>query len=94
MIYRAFVRCVAGLLGAAILTGCASAPPKVWSRPSSTQQDFAQDRYACAQEAKISYSRTYVNAYGGGSRSDVRIDSTLFNACMEARGWRLVERTP
>jgi hypothetical protein len=76
-----------------VISGCAKPPQKVWMKPGSTQQTFAQDRYQYIQEAKTSYSSTYVDPYtGASSSSGVRVDSGLFGACMEAKGWQLEDR--
>lgn len=75
-----------------LFLGCAR--PLVWTKPGSTYDEFTQDRYACAQEAKVPYSGAYVNPYWGTSTSGVQVDTALFNACMEARGWRLGQPPP
>jgi hypothetical protein len=75
-----------------IASGCAQQAEKVWFKSGATQEIFAQDRYRCIQEARTPYSNTYVNPYAGASVSDVRTDWTVFNACMEAKGWRLVDK--
>jgi hypothetical protein len=74
------------------VAACAPAVKHVWMKPVGSQDEFARDRYTCLQEAKVPYSRSYINAYGGGSRQDTRLDGTRFDSCMEARGWRLVEQ--
>lgn len=77
------------VLAVLLAVGCAA---PVWTKPGGTEADFARDKYACAQEAKVPYSSAYVNPYGGAAAGGVQIDRTLYNACMEARGWRLVRQ--
>jgi len=75
----------------ALMVGCAS-PKLFWTKPGGNQDAFARDRYDCAREASAPYSSAYVGPYGGSSQQGVRVDHGLFNACMEARGWRLVRQ--
>jgi hypothetical protein len=42
------------------LCGCATAPKTLWVKPGGTQEDFALDRYECAQQSQTSWS-------GGGT---------------------------
>ena len=86
------MRFIIFVIGVVLLFALGCAGPLVWTKPGGTQDEFARDRYVCAQEAKVPYSGAYVNPYYGTSASGVQIDATLFNACMEARGWRLVRQ--
>lgn len=67
------------------LAGCA--PTLVWSKRGARDGDFERDRYDCRRESKDGF---VVNKSTGATRS-VR-DQRMFDECMEARGWRLVER--
>jgi hypothetical protein len=79
-------------LGVVTIIGSAATPQKVWTKYGATEDSFAQDRYQCFREARTPYSSTYVNTYAGASSSGTRIDEGMFGACMEARGWRLVDK--
>lgn len=70
----------------AILSGCA---PLVWTKPGGAQSDFAEDRYACLQEAQQREARAQVGRFGGSAIDSVQTNTGLFGACMNARGWYL-----
>jgi len=74
-------------------------PDRVWMKPGATQDQFAQDRYACMQESRSSISRGYaVGGFNAGngvvlpatgqSYSGETIIEPLFVACMGARGYK------
>lgn len=86
-----FRRIILVLASVVACVGCAT--PKQWAKDGATQDEFARDRYQCIQESKLPYSQAYVNPYYGGSSQGVRFDPTLFQACMEARGYSLVDAT-
>ena len=61
----------------------------VWLKDGGSPQDLDQDNYQCLQEAQEQISETYISFNGGASTEDVSVTNVpLFNACMEARGWR------
>ena len=61
----------------------------VWLKDGGSPQDLDQDNYQCLQEAQEQISETYISFNGGTSTEDVSVTNVpLFNACMEARGWR------
>ena len=79
----------------------ACVPPssrKVWSKPNFTQQEFAKDRYDClqqSQQGQSSASGGYCTGYycqPGQAQSSVITNDGLFKACMEARGWSLIDK--
>ncbi len=64
--------------------GCASAE-LLWVKPGATDQELAQDRYACM------LADPYKTVFGPGTGSARVVPSKMFQYCMEARGWRLQE---
>lgn len=77
------------LIGLLLLSGCVTTPPKVWSKPGSSQDEFSKDRYTCLQQAQQPVSGAYVNQYGGSSSGQMITNDNLFGACMNANGWYL-----
>ncbi len=74
-----------------LLAGCAS--HKVWVRPDLTQQQFAQDNYACVQEANAAGKGDWtfgplwwVLWQQGEGRKGAR---KMYEMCMQARGYEL-----
>src|SRR5262245_4348150 len=88
MTRKVIQRCTIILVTLAVMSGCAK---KMWMKDGATQDEFARDRYQCIQESKVPYSQAYVNQYFGASSQGVGFNKTLFQACMEAQGYRLVE---
>ncbi len=119
------------VIGVVLLFALGCAEPFVWTKPGSSYDEFARDRYGCLQAAKVPVVGGYVSPYpypssypssgvipyspGGmipgetdnpailegmrqgaalaaATASGIRVDETLFNACMEARGWRAVRQ--
>jgi hypothetical protein len=87
------------LIGLTILTGCATASREGWTKAGAGPDDLASDRYACIQESRVPYPTSYGAsvASGGTSGGFILLDAgrsaqseanQLFDACMEARGWR------
>jgi len=84
-----------------LIFACSSGPQyrTEWSKPGWTQQEWAKDKYECMQEAQQQRSHAmggFCSGYvcvPGRSDSTVVTNWTLFNACLEARGWssRLVK---
>jgi len=76
--------------------GCARPPQYSWQKGGASPQDFNQDKYRCMQEStRQAYSSQPVyNIYGrymgqtasGGAYTD----GGIYNACMQAAGWRQV----
>ena len=61
----------------------------VWLKDGGSQQDLPQDYDQCLQETQEQISETYISFNGGSSTENVSVTNvSLFNACMEARGWR------
>lgn len=61
----------------------------IWLKDGGSPEDLDQDNYQCLQEAQEQISETYISFYGGTSTEDVTVTNMpVFNACMEARGWR------
>jgi hypothetical protein len=74
---------------AAISNGCSSTSYVRYINTSHpTQQQWAQDRYACLQETQQRVSQTAVTQVGGAATSVVMPTCSAFNACMSARGYR------
>jgi hypothetical protein len=79
-------------IGVVAIIASAATPEKVWQKYGATSDTFTQDRYQCLREARTPYSTTYVDRYGGASSSGTEVDAGMFSACMEAKGWRLVDK--
>ena len=71
------------------LSGCAH--PKTWEKPGAGVDEFNQAKYACLQQVQQPYSAAFVNRYGGSASGGMTTNSGLYNACMEAGGWALVD---
>lgn len=84
----------AAIASALLIAGCVSPPPRYASERGATMQQFMQDRYQCAQEARGQGSEAYVDRYGGASRSSVTVNRSLFSSCLAARGYRLDPNGP
>jgi hypothetical protein len=63
--------------------------PQVWDKPSGTQQEFAQDKYACLQASQQRQASAVVNSAGGYSNDGMGLNPYLFSSCMNAHGWYL-----
>jgi hypothetical protein len=65
--------------GWALLSGC-TGPTYSYSKPRSSEMDWKQDSYACAQDPR---------PFGGGTGLvDAATDAKrLYKTCMEAHGW-------
>jgi hypothetical protein len=75
------------IISAILLVACQTS--MVWLKDGGSPQDLDQDNYQCIQEAEEQVSETYISFNGGTSTEDVSVTNVpLFNACMEARGWR------
>jgi hypothetical protein len=85
------------VLVALVAAGCGA--HRVWVRPGSTHQDFARDKYDCSRESETSWSGGGTGLAGQLAIASARSDAEdhareVFSMCMEARGWRLVEKRP
>lgn len=81
---------IAGLM----LVACSSTPsepskPKYWTKPNFTTQEFKKDKYECMKESQSRMSSSSIDPYKGSALSIPITDWSLFDACMEARGWTL-----
>ncbi len=75
------------IISAILLFACQTS--MVWLKDGGSPQDLDQDNYQCLQEAQEQISETYISFNGGASTENVSVTNVpLFNACMEARGWR------
>lgn len=59
-------------------------------KAGATQDDFLQQRYACMKEATTRYAGANVNPTGGSAVNQEVISCQMYQACMEANGFRLV----
>ena len=68
-----------------LLMGCTHL---IWNKRGATHQDFLSDRYECKTENRtlVRYDRNRANS------SRYEVDGEQFSDCMQARGWRLIER--
>jgi hypothetical protein len=62
-----------------LLSGCAG-PTYSYSKPGSSELDWKQDSYACAQDPRTSGGAT-------GRVGAATDPKRLYMTCMEARGW-------
>jgi hypothetical protein len=62
-----------------LLSGCAG-PTYSYSKPGSSETDWKQDSYACAQDLRTSDGGTGL----AGAATDAK---RFYKTCMEARGW-------
>jgi hypothetical protein len=69
----------------AMLAGCATANGPIWNKPGGTQQQFAADKYQCIHENQ---SGAVAVPIGNMAVAAPVTNWGLYNACMEARGWR------
>lgn len=60
-------------------------------KPGASCEDYQRERYQCIQEARQPISRAYVGAYGGSSASSVAPSLGVYQSCMAARGWLIVQ---
>ena len=75
------------IISAILLVACQTS--MVWLKDDGSPQDLDQDHYQCLQEAQEQISETYISFNGGASTENVSVTNVpLFDACMEARGWR------
>ena len=75
------------IISAILLVACQTS--MVWLKDGGSPQDLDQDNYQCLQEAEEQISKTYISFNGGTSTENVSVTNVpLFDACMEARGWR------
>ena len=75
------------IISAILLVACQTS--MVWLKDGGSPQDLDQDNYQCLQESQEQISETYISFNGGASTENVSVTNMpLFNACMEARGWR------
>lgn len=73
-------------LTALLLTGCGG---KAWTKAAFTDAEFSRDTYECQRDSQT---------YGGGSGipgalmilAAQRQSTRLYESCMQARGWQLV----
>ena len=63
-----------------LLTACAAPPSYRWAKPGSNHEQFLTERAQCESRA--------LSVPGSGPE---RV-TLVFASCMEAKGWRLVER--
>ncbi|MCX5846322.1 MAG: DUF1566 domain-containing protein [Deltaproteobacteria bacterium] len=83
-----------GLFGVLTIIASVENPPKkdyVWVKPNGTGQDYNRDNYACMQESQQRVSEYSREGRSAASSSTVQTNETLYNACMNARGWSLQE---
>lgn len=77
-------KCVLIAASLLLMAGCEpgllrSEPTTVWHKEGATQEDFANDKYACMRESTFDELLL-----------EPSFDPYLFVACLNARGWREV----
>jgi hypothetical protein len=85
------------ILSLVLFSGCAARQQYAWNKPGATQEEFAQDKYACVREARAPSSsaymsggyyagNTYVPGSGAASSGEI-VNEAFFKPCMEAKGY-------
>ncbi|ADW19354.1 hypothetical protein Despr_3226 [Desulfobulbus propionicus DSM 2032] len=86
---RTIVQAIILALGLVTLAGCA--PQRQWSKPGLNQADFDRDAARCRREAAVSTQRDPFAPDAGHGLERANVQEKLFEQCMTARGYRLVE---
>jgi hypothetical protein len=68
------------------LSSCAA---PVWYKSNQKPGEFEQDKYSCIQQSQQQMGVAQVNVYGGTAVNQVVTNNSLFNSCMNSRGWSL-----
>jgi len=82
------------LFGALTIIASAENQPKkdyVWVKAKSTDQDYNKANYACLQGSQQRVSEYSREGRSASSSSTMQANDSLYNACMQARGWSLEE---
>jgi len=75
------------------LASCSSTPMH-WYNPRATTADFERDKYTCLKESQQQQSSASFDQYGGAADQHIETNVDLFNSCMNAHGWHLVQDAP
>ena len=75
----------------ASLSACATSPPLGREKVGATIEAYMADRYSCLQESSGRVSSAFVNSQIGASSSAVSCNYQLYDACMNARGYYVVQ---
>lgn len=67
------------------LVGCA----KAWVKPGGTDEAFNTDKYECLQRSQQQVTSYSYGVYGGSGGTEQKVNVSLFNSCMNAKGWSL-----
>ena len=67
------------ILTATLLGACAG--PTIWTKPGVTQAEWAQDRYACERDTRMSAA-----SFGGGVAQGY-FAQKFFDKCLDAKGY-------
>jgi hypothetical protein len=68
-----------------ILIGCAN--NNVWVKNGAGTNELKADEYSCMQYSHQHLGTAPVDQYGGKAQSGQSTNLTLFNSCMESKGW-------
>ena len=81
------------LLPVLAVLACACAPKQVtWTHPSrSDEVQLQKDRYECLKEARYSSDEVSITSRSARRGTEMKVDDTLMDACMRARGYVPVE---
>jgi hypothetical protein len=83
---------IVGLILSLLLLACAGTQ---WVKPGATQESFGRDRYACLQSSQQQVSGTRAqwdgecNCMRQMPFSEVQTNGTMFDACMNSKGYTL-----
>lgn len=84
------MRATAALV-ALLMAGCATQPPLARDKEGATQAEFERARYRCLQESSGQSAAAVVGPYGAAGSSGIACNYQLYDACMSADGFRLVQ---
>lgn len=84
-------------------SGCAPLPTYAWSKQGASEQELHSANYECLRQAQQPYRQSGALNTGGivspssmttaSSSSGYQTNEQLFNACMQAKGWRLQQQS-
>ena len=79
-----------------IFFGCSN--NLVWNKPGASQDEFAKNKYICLQQSQQYSSGSYIapnallGGYQGFSSGGMGTNPTLFESCMNSKGWYLTQQ--
>ncbi len=77
-----------------LLAGCAAGAPAAWLKTGASEADLKRDTYACTQESRVGTVAPTEEKrifFHGDNKLAQDEANRLYRACMESRGWSVVE---